>query len=93
MRFSRISFLSRFCLVSGIIMTIILSNCQHEDPAFQSDHFTIEKLDDGIYAAIHKPGGEAICNAGIIDLGSKTLVFDTFLTPRAAKDLKKQPKC
>lgn len=51
-------------------------------------HFEIEKLGDGVFAAIHKDGGGAICNAGIVDLGDRTLVFDTFLTPQAARDLK-----
>ncbi|RMF58742.1 MAG: MBL fold metallo-hydrolase, partial [Calditrichaeota bacterium] len=39
------------------------------------------------YAAIHKPGGYAICNAGIVDLGEKTLIFDPFISPEAARDL------
>ncbi|MFM7078715.1 MAG: MBL fold metallo-hydrolase [Bacteroidota bacterium] len=51
--------------------------------------FKIEKLSDGIYAAIHKTGGHAICNAGIIDLGGATLVIDPFLSPSAALELKK----
>lgn len=55
---------------------------------FYSDHFTVDKLNDGIYAVIHKTGGYAICNSGIIDLGEETLVFDTFISPEAAKDLK-----
>jgi len=59
-----------------------------KDPgAFQSLHFEIVKLADGVYAAIHKNGGGAICNAGIVDLGDRTLIFDTFLTPQAARDL------
>jgi glyoxylase-like metal-dependent hydrolase (beta-lactamase superfamily II) len=53
-----------------------------------SPHFRIEKLADGVYAAIHKDGGGAICNAGIVGLGDRTLVFDVFLTPQAARDLK-----
>jgi len=57
--------------------------------AFQSEHFTLEPLAKGVYAAIHKEGGWAVGNAGIVDLGDRTLVFDTFLTPRAAKDLRK----
>jgi cyclase len=56
---------------------------------FHSKHFTIQKLADGVYAAIAKPGGYAICNAGIIDLGDVTLIFDPFMTPEAAQDLKK----
>jgi glyoxylase-like metal-dependent hydrolase (beta-lactamase superfamily II) len=54
-----------------------------------SRHFNLQKLADGVYAAIHNDdGGFAIGNAGIIDLGDKTVVIDTFLTPVAARDLK-----
>lgn len=53
----------------------------------RSKHFKIQKLSDGIYAAIASDSGYAICNAGIIDLGNKTLVFDTFINPEAAEDL------
>ncbi len=56
--------------------------------SFDSEHFTIEKLADGIYTAIHKNGGYAICNAGIVKLGNETLVFDCFISPKAARDLK-----
>ena len=55
----------------------------------RSNHFIIQKLADGVYAAISKNGGYAICNAGIIDLGDATLIFDPFMTPEAARDLKK----
>jgi cyclase len=55
----------------------------------QSKHFAIQKLSDGVYAAIATNGGHAICNAGIIDLGDATLIFDPFMTPEAAKDLQK----
>lgn len=57
--------------------------------SFNSEHFKIEKLDDGIYAVIHKTGGYAICNSGIINLGDETLIFDCFISPKAAEDLKK----
>jgi glyoxylase-like metal-dependent hydrolase (beta-lactamase superfamily II) len=53
-----------------------------------SEHFQIEQLADGVYAAIAVPGGAAFSNAGIVDLGDRTLLFDTFETPRAATDLK-----
>ena len=56
---------------------------------FNSEHFAIEKLSDGVYAVIHKTGGYAICNSGIVDLGDETLVFDCFISPKAAFDLKK----
>ncbi|HSG44223.1 MAG TPA: MBL fold metallo-hydrolase [Anaerolineales bacterium] len=54
---------------------------------FQSDHFTLHQLAEGGFAAIAKNGGAAVANAGIIDLGDRTLVYDTFLTPQAARDL------
>ena len=41
-----------------------------------------------MYAAIHIDGGAAIGNAGIVDLGDRTLVFDTMFTPQAAADLR-----
>lgn len=55
--------------------------------SFGSQHFRLEQLADGIYAALHADGGWAQSNAGIIDLGNRTLVFDTLLTPEAAADL------
>lgn len=57
-------------------------------PSFTSGHFDLQTLADGVHAAIPKDGGGAICNAGIIDLGGLVVVFDTFLTPSAARDLK-----
>jgi glyoxylase-like metal-dependent hydrolase (beta-lactamase superfamily II) len=55
---------------------------------FESKHFRLQQVADGIYAALHTNGGWAISNAGIVDLGDRTLIFDTFLTPRAAADLR-----
>jgi cyclase len=52
-----------------------------------SRHFRLQQLADGVYAAIHIDGGAAIGNAGIVDLGDRTLIYDTFLTPQAAADL------
>ena len=43
----------------------------------------------GVYAAIASEQGYASCNAGIIDIGERTIIFDTFLTPEAARDLLK----
>jgi len=46
-------------------------------------------LAPGVWAAIQNDkGGHAISNAGIIDLGEKTLVFDAFINPDAAAELK-----
>lgn len=54
-----------------------------------SKHFNLKQLAPGVWAAIQNDHfGHAICNAGIVDLGDKTLVFDPFMTPEAARDLK-----
>jgi len=53
-----------------------------------SKHFRLEKLTEGVYAALAIDGGGAMCNAGIVDLGDRTLVFDTFWTPEAGQDLR-----
>ena len=54
-----------------------------------STNFTIQNLAPGVWAAIQNDNyGKAICNAGIVDLGDKTLVFDPFMNPQAAKELK-----
>ena len=51
---------------------------------FLSNHFSLERLADGVFAAIATGSGAAVANAGIIDLGGRTLVFDTFMTSQAA---------
>jgi len=58
----------------------------------ESKHFQIEPLADGVYAAIASEQGYAICNAGIVDIGDKTIIFDTFISPNAAEDLLKAAK-
>jgi len=54
---------------------------------FSSEHFNIHQLADGVFAVIALDGGAAIANAGILGLGDRTLIFDTFMTPQAARDL------
>jgi cyclase len=56
---------------------------------FQSEHFTLHTLAEGVYAAIATELGAGYSNAGIIDLGDRTLVFDAFANPLAAQDLLK----
>ena len=53
-----------------------------------SKHFILHALAHGIFAAIAQDGGSAICNSGLINLGEQIVVFDTFLTPQAAMDLR-----
>jgi cyclase len=53
----------------------------------KSRHFEVQSLVEGVSATIARPGGSAVCNSAVIDLGDQTLVFDTTLTPNAAEDL------
>ncbi|HKW20475.1 MAG TPA: MBL fold metallo-hydrolase [Ktedonobacterales bacterium] len=53
-----------------------------------SPYFHLEHLAEGVWAAIVERGTGAWGNAGIVALGERTLVFDTFLTPAAARDLR-----
>ena len=55
----------------------------------KSKHFELQQIATGVWASIHKPGGWAIGNAGIVDLGDQTLVFDTHMTPDAGEDLRR----
>ncbi len=55
---------------------------------YYSKHFNLEQVSEGIYAAIAKDGSGSVGNAGFIDLGDKTIVFDTFNTQQAAVDLR-----
>ncbi len=53
-----------------------------------SEHFELKQLAKGVYAAIATEDGGAYSNAGIVDLGDQTLIFDAFETPQAANDLR-----
>lgn len=54
-----------------------------------SANFTIRQLAPRVWAAINNDNfGKAICNAGIVDLGNQTLVFDPFMNPAAAAELR-----
>jgi cyclase len=50
-------------------------------------HFRLEPVAEGAWAAIALSDRGAVGNAGLVDLGDRTLVFDTFFTPAAARDL------
>ncbi len=54
---------------------------------YLSKHFQLHELAANIFAAIHRPGGASISNAGLIYLGRQLLCFDAFLSPLAATDL------
>lgn len=53
-----------------------------------SRHFTLARVGEGAWAAIAIPGTGSMGNAGIIDLGGVTVIFDTMLSLAAARDLR-----
>lgn len=61
---------------------------EHDPMEQTSEHFDLVALADGVWAAVHREGGMAISNAGIVDLGDRTLVFDAFMTAEAAAELR-----
>ncbi len=60
------------------------------ETTFSSRHFRLHRLADGVFAAIARTdsGGE-VANAGFVDLGGAVAVFDAFLLPQAARDLRR----
>lgn len=52
-----------------------------------TQHFQLQTIAEGVFVAQPKLDGGAGCNAGIIDLGDQTIIFDPFLTPQAAAEL------
>jgi len=53
-----------------------------------SENFTYHELAHGVWAAIVIPTGLAASNSGIVDLGNRTLIFDTTLSPASAMELR-----
>ena len=77
---------ARIWFLASILLTLQTA-MQGQADIPQSQNFELVKISDGVYAAIHKVGGKAICNAGIVNLGDKTLIFDTFLSPKVAAEI------
>jgi cyclase len=51
--------------------------------------FRVRPLAPGVHAAVAVDGGAGLCNAGIVDLGGLTVVFDAMLTPAAGTALRR----
>lgn len=75
-------------IVLLLFSTIFLYSCRVEQSnRFQSINFELVELAEGVYGCIHKFGGKAICNVGVVDNGEETIIFDSFLSPDVAKEL------
>ena len=59
---------------------------------FESDYFTLFKLQNGVYAAIAKNHAITGANAGFFDLGDYVILYDTMTAPKATQDLIKGAK-
>jgi cyclase len=64
------------------------TSTRSERRSTRSDHYRFEQVADGAWAAIAIDAGAAVGNAGIADLGGRTLVVDCGFTPGAARDLR-----
>lgn len=74
--------------ISLFLVISLLSGCAgNHKREYSATNFDLIKISDGVYACIHKFGGKAICNSGIVDNGESTIIFDTFLSPDAAEEL------
>ena len=72
----------------ALVLLVGLLGCTRSPaPDYTSTHFKVVKLTEGVYACIHKFGGKAICNVGIVDNGKESIVFDTFLSPDVAAEI------
>lgn len=59
-------------------------------PLLHTEYLTLKKIANGVFAAVAKLVSGAWSNAGFIDLGTELIVFDSFNTPSAFQELKKQ---
>lgn len=72
------------CFTAFFVMFIMLSI--HDTARGQSStYFNIQKVAEGVYAAIAKPG--VLCNGAFVVTNDGVLVVDTHLRPSWAKDL------
>jgi cyclase len=73
-----------------IMIFSLLALTGYRKPGDMYKNFSVQKLGEGAWAIINNDrSGYAICNAGIVDLGDKTIVFDAFINLEAAAELKK----
>ncbi len=57
--------------------------------SFESKYFQLEEIAAGVYAAISSDPGLTVSNAGIVDFGDFTLVWDALASDFAAADLRR----
>jgi cyclase len=75
-------------LLIGLILSLsILIPNQPKTAAKTEDDFQLNKVAEGVFAAVAKPGGLASGNAGFVIGDDGVLMVDTFFTPAAVQEL------
>ena len=59
--------------------------CAHEGPAAGDAKFEIEKIADGVWAAVAAPAYKVNCNTAIIEIDDGVMIVDTHSKPSAAR--------
>ena len=72
-----------------VAIALLAASCL---PASAQDLFTIEKVTDGVYAALAKPRTPINCNAAVVVYDEGVLVVDTHSRPSSARGLIAQIK-
>ncbi len=72
---------------SLLLAPLVIASFEQKPANVAAVNFDVVRLADGVYACINRFGGKAICNAGIMDNGESTIIFETFLSPDAAEEL------
>lgn len=57
------------------------------NPQRTFEHIQVKEIGAGVFAVLPTQSGCAGANAGVIDLGDRTLIVDTLLTPAACREL------
>ncbi len=76
-----------YSLAFVLIVVVSFSTSMQSTSLKAEDNFTLNKVADGVYAAVAKPGGLAVGNAGFIVGDEGVLLVDTFYTPTAVNEL------
>jgi glyoxylase-like metal-dependent hydrolase (beta-lactamase superfamily II) len=80
------AFPSKAALVGGALLLLTAA------PAFAQELFDLQKLADGVYAALAKPRTPINCNAVVVVVDDGVLVVDTHSRPSSARALIAQIK-
>lgn len=75
---------TKLTLITALFLALSL---QHNAAEAGQRSYKIEKVDEGVYAALAVPGGAATSNAFIVDLGYELVIGGAHLTRKAINDL------